>query len=91
MQCLATNCEGPFLDSVQDQVEARTLGLELLFEGTGLGSSQLNGLFTNQVVHRARILKYVHTSKQEYICIEQQETANEQCNKKRDKYIVKNP
>ena len=44
---------------------------KLLFKGTGLGSPQLNGLFTNQVVHRARILQYVYTSKQEYICIEQ--------------------
>ena len=28
-----------------------------------------NGLFTNQVVHRARILQHVYTSKQEYIYI----------------------
>ena len=67
------------------------LSLELLFKGTGLGSPQLNGLFTNQVVHRARILQYVHTNKQDYICIEQQETVKEQCNKKKDKYIVKDP
>ena len=64
---------------------------ELLFKGIELGSPQRNGLFTNQVVHRAKILQYVHTSKQEYICIEQQETVKEQCNKERDKYIVKNP
>ena len=71
----------------------------MLFKGTRLGSPQLNGLFTNQMVHRARILQYVHTSKQEYIyiyiymyvCIEQQETVKEQCNKERDKIIVKDP
>ena len=32
------------------------LAFQLLFKGTRLGSSQLNGLFTNQAVYRARIL-----------------------------------
>ena len=64
---------------------------KLLFKGTELGSPQLNELFTNQVVHRVRILQYVHTSKQEYICIEQQEIVKEQCNKERDKITVKDP
>ena len=45
----------------------------------------------DQMIYRARILQYVHTSKQEYICIEQQETIKEQCNKERDKIIVKDP
>ena len=84
-------CKGPFLDGVQAQVEARALDLELLFKGTRLGSLQLNGLFTNQVVHRVRILQYVHTRKQEYICIEHKKPVKEQCSKKRDKYIVKDP
>ena len=43
------------------------------------------------MVHIARILQYIHTSKQEYICIEQQETVKEQYSKERDKYIVKDP
>ena len=43
------------------------------------------------MVYRARILQYVHTNKQDYICIEQQETVKEQCNKERDKIIVKDP
>jgi len=32
---------------------------------TRLGSSQLNGLITNQVVHKVGIVQYIHTSKQE--------------------------
>ena len=43
------------------------------------------------MVHRAKILQYVHTIKQDYICIEQQKIVKEQCNKERDKYIVKDP
>ena len=35
------------------------------FKGIGLSSLQLNGLITNQVVHKTRILQYTHTSKQE--------------------------
>ena len=34
---------------------------------------------------------YILASKNIYICIEQQETVKEQCNKERDKYIVKDP
>ena len=34
------------MDSVQAQIEARTLGFELLFKEVGLSSSQLNGPFT---------------------------------------------
>ena len=84
-------CEGPFLDSVQARIEARTLGLELLFKGTGFGSPQLNGMFTNRVVHRARILQYIHTSRQENIGIEQQEIVKDQSNKERDRIIVRDP
>ena len=48
-------------------------------------------------MHGAKILQYVHTSKKKkiyiyiYIYIEQQETVKEQCNKERDKIIVKDP
>ena len=79
------------MDSVQARIEARTLGLELLFKGTRFGSPQLNGMFTNRVVDRARILQYIHTSRQENIGIEQQEIVKDQSNKERDRIIVRDP
>ena len=73
-------CECLFLDNVQAQAEARTLGLLVVVLRNWISSPQLNGLITNQVVHRARILQYIHTSKQE-IYAWNNKKVKEQCDK----------
>ena len=78
----------PFWIVSRLKLKQRPWAFELLFKGTGLGSPQLNELFTKPSSAQSKN-PTIHTYQQEYICIEQQEIVKEQCNKKRNKYIVK--
>ena len=57
---------------------------KLLLKGTGLGSPQLNGLFTKPSGAQSKN-PIIHTYQQKeiYICMEQQEIVKEQCDKEK--------
>ena len=48
---------GPFLTKSRPKLKQGSWAWLLCFEGTRLGSSQLNDFFKNQVIHKARSYK----------------------------------